>query len=173
MATKFSAVMELRLLAEEALDVTVDPGSDGTLPVEVTIGSGGARWANGGASGQVGACYKRLRTVGISGTDSYDLLAAGALKTPAGATIDADELKGLVLKVTSGACKLQAPAASGLGIFTAASQGLQLSATGGLRSVALYFGPDGLDVTTNSKFDIVESSGAATATYELILIVAE
>ena len=105
--------------------------------------------------------------------DSYDLLAAGSLLSPLGEAIDLDELKGLALRVTSGSIKFQKPGSNGLALFTSNNHGLLLSATAGLRAIVLDLGPDGLDVTVNSKFDIVEATGAATATYELALIGAE
>ena len=173
MASTYSAEMTIRLRAEEALDATADPGSSGVLPIEVVNATGGRRWTDGGGSGQIEKCYKRVRTISAGATDAYDLLAAGSLTTPAGASIDADELKALVLRVTSGEVKLVGAALNALDCFTAASEGVKLAASGGLRCLALDFGPDGLDVAANSKFEIIETSASATADYELELIVAE
>ena len=173
MASVYSALLEMRLLAEETLDASVDPGTSGTLPVEIANVTGGRRWSTGTGSGKIGRSYKRVRTVGSGVTDSYDLLAAGSLTTPAGAAIDLDELKGVVIRVTSGQVQLAAPAANFLTIFADASGAINMGAVAGLRAIALDFGPDGLDVSVNSKFDVIETSGAATATYEIEFVGAE
>jgi hypothetical protein len=174
MAHKYSARMNLRLVAEETLDPTTAPYASGAS----TLNSPGTysvrNWSDGQASGQIDAVYRRVQSsLASSTTDTYDVLAAGGLQTPSGSVIDLDELKGLVIKCTAGEVKLVATAANGLGCFTAASEGLQLKAAGGLRAVALDFGPDGLDVTTASQFAITETSGAASAGYELSFIGAE
>jgi hypothetical protein len=111
-----------------------------------------------------------MATIGSGATDTYDLLAAGGLIGPLGELIDLDELKGLALRVTSGEVKFIRHGANGLAMFTSNNEGLQLKSAGGLRAVVLDFGPDGLDVTTDSKFEIVETSGLASATYELAFI---
>lgn len=174
MAHKYSARMDLRIVAEETLDPSVAPYAAGANTITVENATAGRRWSDGQGSGQVDAIYRRTQaSLGISATDTYNVLAAGGLQTPSGSVIDLDELKGLAIRCTSGECKLVATASNGLGLFTAASEGLQLKATGGLRAVALDLGPDGLDVTTNSQFAVVETSGAATAAYELEFIGAE
>ena len=173
MSSTFSALLNARLVFEEVADPAVAPGVSASAQGTVEASTGGRRWSNGAGSGQIGAAYRRLRTVASGATDSYDLLAAGSLVSPLGESIDLDELKGLALRVTSGSVKFQKPGSNGLGLFTTNNHGLLLSATAGLRAIVLALGPDGLDVTVNSKFDIVEATGAATATYELALIGAE
>ena len=87
-----------------------------------------------------------------------------------GQTIDADELKSLVLKVTAGAIKLEAPAANFIGIFADASDVILL-ANG--TTIAFDWGAAGLTLGANASFDITETTGAATASYELWLVVAQ
>jgi hypothetical protein len=173
MASTFSALLNARLVFEEVADPAVNPGAIINATGTVDATTGGRRWTTGTGTGKIGAAYRRLRTVASGATDSYDLLAAGSLVSPLGESIDLDELKGLALRVTSGSVKFQKPVSNGLGLFTTNNHGLLLSATAGLRAIVLDLGPDGLDVTVNSKFDIVEATGAATATYELALIGAE
>ena len=98
------------------------------------------------------------------------LLAAGSLEDIIGQAIDADEAKALVVLCTDGEIKVTGAAANGLGCFTAASEGNALSEG---QFVAIGLGKAGLDVTVNSKFDITETSGTATAAYTLGLIVAQ
>ena len=173
MPNTFSAVLDASLVFEEVADPAVSPGAISSATGTVEALTGGRRWTTGTGTGKIGAVYRRLRTVGSGATDSYDVLAAGSLTTPLGEAIDLDELKGLALRVTSGSIKFQKPGSNGLALFTTNNHGLLLSATAGLRAIVLDLGPDGLDVTVNSKFDIVEATGAATATYELALIGAE
>tara|TARA_R110000823_G_scaffold35078_2_gene97061 strand:+ start:216 stop:737 length:522 start_codon:yes stop_codon:yes gene_type:complete len=173
MPNTFSAVLDASLVFEEVADPAINPGAVMDATGTVAAATGGRRWTTGTGTGKIGAAYRRLRTVASGATDSYDLLAAGSLLSPLGEAIDLDELKGLALRVTSGSIKFQKPGSNGLALFTSNNHGLLLSATAGLRAIVLDLGPDGLDVTVNSKFDIVEATGAATATYELALIGAE
>lgn len=170
MSSTFSALLNARLVFEEVSDPAVAPGVSASAQGTVEASTGGRRWSNGAGSGQIGAAYRTMATIGSGATDSYDLLAAGGLIGPLGEPIDLDELKGLALRVTSGEVKFIRHSSNGIALFTSNNEGLQLKSAGGLRAVVLDFGPDGLDVTTDSKFEIVETSGAASATYELAFI---
>lgn len=123
----------------------------------------GSRWTQGTGSGQVDQLYVVQGSLGAGATNSYNTLAAGALEDIYGAAVDLDELKGMILVPLSGAIRLEAPAANFIGLFDDASDLLNVPAGG----MALDWGAAGLDVTTNSKFDITEDTGAATATYLL------
>ena len=79
--------------------------------------------------------------------------------------IDLGELKGFSLRCTSGEIQLTASAGTPLPFFAAAADGIKLEAG---HALALSFGAAGLDVTTNSLFEITETSGASSATYELV-----
>lgn len=146
-----------------------DPGAGGTVTQDLTNQTGGRRWTDGTGSGQVDRVYKRVRTMTSGETQSYDLLAAGSLTDALARAIDADELKGLVIKCTSGSIALEAPATGFIPIFSDATDLLLLSAG---HTVAFEFGAAGVDVTSASKFDIVEKA-ASTAAYTLWLIVAQ
>lgn len=165
MATSVAAHLRILGLA----DITAS--SPYTLPVQAKLenATGGERWTNGIASGNVDRVYQVAGTLGAGGTDNYDLLAAGSLTDVFGQAIDADELKGIVVKCVTGEITLEAPVANGLGFFKAASDGVVLSAG---QTIGVSFGAGGLDVTTNSKFDI-DDSGGAGSTYSLWLIVAQ
>ena len=124
----------------------------------------GRRWANGTGSAQVDTTYvDAARVLGIGATQSYNFLAAGSLVDIDGNTVDLDELKALAIVVSSGAVIVNAPAANFLGIFTDATDLINVS-------TALYFdfGAGGLDVTTNSKIDV--TGGAAGGTYTLVAV---
>jgi len=161
----------LLILAEGEANPTPtdDPGAGGSVSLDLNNSPGGTRWTDGQASGEVDRVYRRVRTMTSGETQSYDLLAAGGLTDVLGRTIDADELKGLVLKCTSGSIALEAPASAFLPIFSDASDLILLAAG---QTLAMDFGAAGLDVTSGSKFDIIEKA-ASTAAYELWLCVAQ
>ena len=165
MASTASAELTIRFLTTMTPDTTTGITGDQHGDVEQTD-----RWTQGTGSSQVDRAYKRVRTIGIGATDSYNLLAAGSLEDIIGQAIDADEAKALVVLCTDGEIKVTGAAANGLGCFTAASEGNALSEG---QFVAIGLGKAGLDVTVNSKFDITETSGTATAAYTLGLIVAQ
>lgn len=127
-------------------------------------------WKNGIASGQVDRVYMVSGSVGSGASDTYDILAAGSLTDALGQAIDADELKGFVLRCDTGTIECTAAATNPLPIFKAASDGFNLTAG----SVAAFsYGAAGIDVTTDSKFAVTEATSAAAATYTLWLIVAQ
>lgn len=123
----------------------------------------GTRWTQGTGSGQVNQLYVVSGSLASGATNSYNTLAAGALTDIFGTTIDLDELKGLILIPLTGSIRIDAPAANFIGLFADATDLLNVP-SGGL---AFDWGAAGLDVTTNSKFDITETTSSATATYLL------
>lgn len=122
----------------------------------------GESWTYGAGSGQVNQVFLDEVTVSSGATDNYNVLAAGAHLDVFGNTIDLDELKGLVIVPTSGSIRLEAPAANFLDIFDDASDLLDLVSSS---VFCMAWGAGGIDVTTNSKFDITETTSAASATY--------
>lgn len=172
MANQYSGLLLIECTAEEILDATAGDGVSGAMRGSVVNNTGGRRWTNGTGNGKIGKYYKAVLGFTSTETKNYDLLAAGSLTTPDGETIDADELKFMVIKCTSGQFQLAAPASAFLTIFSDASDVLNLKASGGLRCLAMDFGPDGLDVTSSSKFDLIET-GSSTAAGEIIFGVAE
>lgn len=170
MAHTYNASLAIDFAAETVFDSSVSPFASGSTPQNTRNVNGGRRWKAGGASGQIEAVYKRTRTVGSGATDSYNVLAAGALETPAGETIDLDELKAIVVKCTAGAIKVVGGTSNPVSCFTGSGQGVALSAD---QTFAMDLGPGGVDVTTNGTFEVVETSASASATYELQFIGAE
>ena len=166
MATSLSAMLHI----EAKATLTATTPHTGDVREDLENASGGTRWTQGTASGQVGKVYRKNGSLSAGATDSFNLLAAGALEDVYGQTIDADELKGLVIKVTSGAVTLNAPAADFLPIFADASDLIKLQNG---TTMAFDWGAGGLSLGTSAKFDLTETTGAATATYELWLVVAE
>lgn len=164
-----AAFLQILAQGEIVPDSSTDPGATGTVRLDVANTTGGRRWTDGQASGQVDRVYRRVRSLTASQTHSYNLLAAGGLTDALGQAIDADELKGLVLRCTSGSIALEAPAAAFLPVFADATDLVKLSEG---QTLAFDFGAAGLDVTSAASFDIVEQA-ASTAAYELWLVLAQ
>ena len=132
--------------------------------------TGGEGWRNGTASGQVDRVYMVSGSLSSGATDAYNLLAAGSLTDALGQAIDADELKALILRCDTGTIEMSGDATNPIGIFKAGSDGINLT-TGA--TVGFSYGAAGLDVTTDSKFNVTEATSGAAATYTLWLIVAQ
>ncbi|MCP4733037.1 MAG: hypothetical protein GY873_02485 [Bosea sp.] len=162
MATSASAL--LQILAQGEV-VPTSPFTGGPAMHKLENTTGGSRWAQGTASGQIDRVYMVSGDMIADATDSYDVKAAGSLTDVYGQAIDLDELKGLVLKCLTGTIVFLSPGANNLGCFLAAADGIQLTAG---QTLAIDFGAAGLDVTTDSKFDIDEPT-SAVATYTLLL----
>jgi len=166
MASRTSALLVLAFSAVTAPD---DPYEGPGNNLKIENDTNGRRWSQGNGSGQVDSVLRRDGTLAGGGSDSYDLLAAGGLVDAQNQPIDADEAKVLIIKCVTGSITVKNPAANGLDCFTAASEGIALTAG---QSFAFDLGALGLDVATNSKFDIAEV-GAVGATYILGLAVAQ
>lgn len=165
MATTSTARLHLVALAD-----VQKTGATGALQYKLENVVGGRGWRSGDASGKVDQVYFRDRdALGAGATDNYNLLAAGALTDPEGTAIDMDELAFLAIVVDSGSIRIDAPAANAIGIFTDATDLINLTSTTA-RAVYFDFGAAGMDVTTNASFDITETSGAATADYRILAV---
>jgi hypothetical protein len=164
------STLSARLHIEARADLT--PAAPYAQSVGHTLENetGGAGWRNGTGSGQVDRVYMVSGSLSSGATDAYNLLAAGALTDVLGQAIDADELKGIVLKCDTGSIEMTAAASNGIGLFKAASDGINIP-TGA--TVAWSLGAGGLDVTTDASFNVTEATSGAAATYTLWLIVAQ
>lgn len=139
----------------------------GELTASLDNGSGGARWTDGQASGMVDRVYRVEGTLAAAAVDTYDVLAAGSLRDINGAVIDLDEIKGFALKCVTGSVKLLAPAANFLAFFGATGDYINLTAG---QMIAIDFAAAGTTLSTNSKFNVVDSFGGAGSTYSLMFI---
>jgi len=160
MATTAYATLTIAVKAE----MTPDSPLEGIIKGDANNGSKGQSWTNGTGSGQIGQVYRAQHTIGAAATVNFDTLAAGALADIAGDTIDLDELKWLYIEVTTGQVEFIAPATSFLDLFKATGDAIDLSAN---HVLCLEFGAAGLDVTTNSKFDITDIAGGSGSIVEV------
>jgi hypothetical protein len=166
MGSSSSAMMHLQLVLEAIPDSAT---ADGALRKVIENATTGARWAQGTGSGQADRVYYAEFSFTSGQTRSFDLLAAGSLVDILGQAIDADELKAMAIIPTSGSLRLEAPATGFISLFSDATDLLNLPS----RATFFDFGNTGIDVTTNSKFDITEATGGATAGCKLAFIVAQ
>lgn len=157
-----SLAVSLRIIAQA--DLTPSSPITGAILARLENATGGRYWTQGTSTGNASQCYLADVTLTSGQTNNYNTLAAGALVDTGGATVDLDELKGLIVVCNTGAIKIDAPAANFIGIFADATDKIRIGAG---QCVAFDFGPGGLDVTTNSKWDIVETASAA-ATYSIM-----
>jgi hypothetical protein len=157
-----SLAVSLRIVAQA--DLTPSSPITGAILARLENATGGRYWTQGTSTGNASQCYIADVTLSSGQTVNYNTLAAGALVDTGGATVDLDELKGLIVLCNTGAIKIDAPAANFIGIFADATDKIRIGAG---QCVAFDFGPGGLDVTTNSKWDIVETASAA-ATYSIM-----
>lgn len=168
MASVASALLEMNMVMELIPDTST---ADGALRKQIRNATGGRTFSNGTASGQADRWYYRSRAgLSAGATDNYNFLAAGSLTDPLGQAIDADEIKGYILKVTSGSVKLDAPASAFWPIFEDASD---VYVVGEGQAVMHDFGPGGISVAAAASIDITESTGGATADYELAVLIAQ
>lgn len=159
-----ATVLNVGLRIEAIAELTATTPHTGSVVDALNNGSAGERWTDGQGSAQCDRVYRASVTLAAAGSVSYNLLAAGGLTDAFGQAIDLDELKGLVIKCTSGLIKIDAPAANFLTIFADASDLFRI-ANGA--TFAMSWGAAGLDVTSSSKFDIVDLNGGSGSTYEI------
>lgn len=166
MATNVNAWLQIRALAT----ITATSPASGDVVLECVNSAGGTRWTNGTGSGNVDRAFYVSDAVAAAATDSYNLLAAGSLEDIYNQAIDADELKGLVIKCLTGAIKVVGTTGTPIGLFVAAGDGINLAAG---HTLAVDFGATGLTVSTNSLFEITDTAGGSGSTYELWFVVAQ
>lgn len=157
-----SLAVSLRIIAQA--DLTPSSPITGAILAKLENATGGRYWTQGTATGNASQCYIADVTLTSGQTVNYNTLAAGALVDTGNATVDLDELKGLIVLCNTGAIRVEAPAANFIGIFADANGAVKLGAG---QCMALDLGAGGLDVTTNGKFDITETAAAA-ATYSIM-----
>ena len=122
----------------------------------------------GSGAGKADQVYRVNGSLSSSGSDTYNVLAAGGLKSPLNETIDLDEVKVIVVKCLTGTVNVEAAASNGLGCFTGAGEGVKLAAG---QIFALGLGSGGVAVGSAGSLTVAEAgSPAAAATYELLII---
>ena len=161
MAVEASATIRLR-----SSQTYPSPATEGGIAYDVNVADS---WSSGNASGEVDRPFRVLGTLVASGTVTYNLLAAGALKDALNNTVDIDELKFLVVRCLTGNIAVTG-VSSGLACFTGTDQGVKLAAG---HAFAISFGAAGLAIGSNGSIKVAETSTTLGATFELALVGAE
>ena len=161
--------LSARLQITAHADLTPDAPHSQTIGHAVENATGGRGWRQGTGSGEVDRVYLETNTLPADGAKSYNLANGGGLLDVLGQSIDADELKGWVIKCTDGEIAIHGHASASLPFFEDQNHGVKLWAG---QTLAVDFGAAGLDVTTGKHFEISERA-SAPATYTLWLIVAQ
>jgi hypothetical protein len=152
---------------EAALTNTMDLGT-GVTSVDEHIRQS---WASGTGDDQGDIIWHDQRTIAASANEDLDL--AGVLADAYGNTLTFVELKAVLIKAASdntNNVRLTRPAANGVPLFLAASDGIDVTPGG----VFLWTSPadGGVTVTagTGDLLNVANSSSGSTVTYDIILI---
>ena len=153
-----------RLTIDLQAEARPDAPRAGRVQGNLDNGSKGRAWTSGTGSGEIGQVYRAQHTIAAGITVNFDTLAAGGLLDVLDDAVDLDELKWLYIKVTSGRVYFAAPALDRRDLFKQPNDAIDITAG---QAVCIDFGAAGLDVTTNSKFDITDIAGGAGSVVEV------
>lgn len=163
MSTQLSALLQIAAAAK----LTASDPHTGSTDHRIGNGSQGRRWVEGQASGQVDRVYLKSGALASGGSDTYDLRSAGQLTDIYGQDLDLGELKALVLKSISGSILFEGHSSHAIPFFASHGDGVILTSG---QAPAVDFGPNGIDVSSLSRFHIHEQTGTAAAEYKLWFI---
>lgn len=163
------STLSARLKIEAHADLEPAAPHSQTIGHALDNAPGGRGWRQGTGSGEADRVYLETNTLSSAASKVYDLSGAGGLQDVLGQAIDADELKALVIKCTSGQVTFDGHATGSIDFFEDNNHGVVLSAG---QSLGVDFGAGGLDVTTHSNFRVTET-GSTSSTYSLWFIVAQ
>lgn len=144
---------------------------DLSTPVDNFSISTGIQLASGTGSAQADLLFHDQRTLAASGTEDLDL--AGVLASPYGATLTFAEIRAIMFKASAtntNNVRVTRPAANGVPLFLAASDGIDVPPGG----VFLWSCPaDGkLPVTaaTGDLITVTNSAAGTPVTYDVIIV---
>ncbi len=144
---------------------------DLSTPVDSLTKTAKIALSNGTGSAQADLIFHDQRTLAASGTEDLDL--AGVLTSPYGATLTFAELRGIMIKAAdtnTNTINVTRPAANGLLLFLAASDGIPIPPGG----VFLWScGADGKVPVTAGTGDLLTITNAAagtSVTYDVVIV---
>lgn len=153
-------------IAIDAQQTYAAPATSGDIGYSTAVTE---HWSAGQASGEVDRPFRKVGSLAASASDTLNFLAAGALEDALGNTVDLDEIKGFVIKCTSGSIAVTGLVA-GLACFTGTDEGIKLTSG---QSFGINFGAGGLSTAGAGSIKITETSTTLTAGYELTAVGAE
>lgn len=139
-----------------------------SVPLELTERY---RWASGTAADQADRMFTDRRTLAASATEDLDL--AGSLSDGLGGTITFARVKALLVRgadANTNNVNVSRPAANGVPLFLAASDGIAVRPGG----TFLWVAPDATAVPvtggTGDLLTVTNSSGSTSVTYDVIIL---
>ncbi len=156
----------LRLAVSGSHTSVLDLGT-ASLPFEANLA---VAFADGTGANQADRVFTDRRTLGASATEDLDL--AGVLVDAFGATITFAKIKAIIVKAAdanTNDVQVTRPAANGVVLFLAASDGLNVKPGGAFVWVAPG---TGVTVTggTGDLLTITNSAGTTAVTYDVVII---
>jgi hypothetical protein len=161
------------------LTTTIDTSILATLTNALDLGTAQAPFsvtkrtnlATGTGANQADLVFTDTRTIAASGTEDLDL--AGSLTGPLGGTLTFVKLKALLIRAAAGntnAVRVTRPAANGVPLFLAVSDGLDVLPGGQF----LWVAPGAATVTvtpaTGDLITVANSSSGTPVTYDVVII---
>lgn len=154
---------EARLV--DTLSVFVPAPSPATSGIPMELADD-ATWTAGQGSGLIDRTLRKDITLTASGTETINVLAAGAQEDIFGRTVDLDAVKAIKIQCITGAISVTGAASNPLALFTGSGDGFKLTAG---QSVTFNLGPTGTLVGSAGSFTFTETSTSAGATAKLLL----
>lgn len=161
----------LRTVVTASIEATFKNLLDLSTPTDTLAASAKIQLANGTGANSADLCFHDQRTLAASATEDLDL--AGALAGPLGAAQVFVELRAIMIKAAAGNTNnvnITRPAANGVPLFLAASDGIAIPPGG----VFLWSCPaDGKVVVTAATGDLVtitNSAGSTSVTYDVVIV---
>lgn len=128
-------------------------------------------FANGTGADQASAIWTDTRTLSASATEDLDL--AGVLTDAFGTTVAADRIKAILITAASGNTndvQVTRPAANGVPLFMAASDGIAIGPGGGFMLVAPNASGVNVTAATGDLITITNSAGSTGVTYTVAIL---
>jgi hypothetical protein len=161
----------LRTTIVAQIDTTMKNILDLSTPVDNLSKVAKIQLSNGTGANSADLCFHDTRTLAASGTEDLDL--AGSLAGPFGASQVFAEVRAVMIKAAAGNTnnvRVTRPAANGVPLFLAASDGIDVPPGG----VFLWSCPaDGKVAVTAGTGDLItvaNSSSGTSVTYDVVII---
>lgn len=161
----------LRTIVTAQVETTFKNLLDLSTPLDALAKRQKIELDNGTSSNQADLCFHDQRTLGASGTEDLDL--AGSLAGPFGASQVFVELRAILISAAAANTnnvRVSRPAANGVPLFLAASDGIDVPPGG----VFLWSCPADGKVTvtpgTGDLITITNSAAGTSVTYDVVLI---
>ena len=161
----------LRTTIVAQIDTTMKNILDLSTPVDNLSKVAKIQLSNGTGANSADLCFHDTRTLAASGTEDLDL--AGSLAGPFGASQVFAEIRAIMIKAAAGNTnnvRVTRPAANGVPLFLAASDGIDVPPGG----VFLWSCPaDGKVAVTAAVGDLItvtNSSSGTSVTYDVVII---